>query len=64
MQIFRLDERVVQLDLFIAVDEFFLELRRPGADAIGDQLLEFFLKHALPDAVFEFRYGHLRAGLH
>ena len=62
-QIFRLDQRVVQLDLFILVAEFILKLGGPHTDPVGHELAEFFFKQALTDQLFEHRHGQLEARL-
>ena len=37
-EVLGLYQRVVQLDLFVAVAEFILQILRTGADAVGDQI--------------------------
>ena len=62
-QVFRLDECVIQLHLFILVAEFVLKFGGAHTDAIGHQLTEFFLKQALANKLLKDRHGQLEARL-
>ena len=63
LQVFRLDQGIVQLDFFILVAELLLKFRGPHADPVGHQLAEFFLQQSLTDQLFEHRHGQLEARL-
>jgi len=64
LDIFWFDQGVVQLDLLVAVTEFFLDFSRADADAVGNEFGEFLLKQALPDQILKDRNGELKARLH
>src|SRR6202023_2133988 len=63
LEIFGLDEGVVQLNLFILVFELVLQLGGADADAICDELAKLVLEQALPNEFFEYRDSQLEAGL-
>src|SRR5205085_491709 len=62
-QIFRFDNAIVELDLFVAILEFILELAGSNADPVGDQLAELVGKEFLPNGFLKNRDGHLKTRL-
>ena len=63
MQILRLDQHVIELDLFILAAELLAHFVVAGRDAIGHQLLELLLQQRIFHFRFKLRDAHLKARL-
>ena len=63
-EVLRLDQRVVELQLFVLIAELLHQLVGAGADTIGYQPAKLLFQESLFDQVFEHWHGHSKTLLH